>query len=93
MIWKSFFSFLHRSDYIKEAGHEGLLSATVRKEGRPNRDSGPNEVVQLLDYFKRENRPVLFGLMQILDATGLRNVELCKIKVSALKYDSLVGGY
>ncbi|OCA82110.1 tyrosine-type recombinase/integrase [Pseudobacillus wudalianchiensis] len=93
MIWKSFFPFLHRSDYIKEAVHEELLSATVRKEDRPNRDLGPNEVVQLLDNFERENHPVLFGLMQILDATGLRNIELCKLKVSDLKYDSLVGGY
>ncbi|MFL0364944.1 tyrosine-type recombinase/integrase [Pseudobacillus sp. 179-B 2D1 NHS] len=93
VIWKSFFSFLHRSGYIKEAVHEGLLSATVRKEDRPNRDLGPNEVVQLLDYFKRENHPVLFGLMHILVATGLRNEELCKLKVSDIKYDSLFGGY
>ncbi|WP_245671199.1 tyrosine-type recombinase/integrase [Pseudobacillus wudalianchiensis] len=93
VIWKSFFSFLHRSGYIKEAVHEGLLSATVRKEDRPNRDLGPNEVVQLLDYFKQENHSVIFGLMHILVATGLRNEELCKFKVSDVKYDSLFGEY
>ncbi len=93
VIWKSFFLFLYQSGYIQEPLHEGLLSATVRKDDRPNRDLGPSEIIQLLDFFRKENHPVIFGLLHTLVATGLRNEELCRLKVSDVKYDSLFGGY
>lgn len=93
VIWKSFFSFLFSCGYIREPVHEGLLSATVRKDDRPNRDLGPIEVVQILNYFRDNAHPVLFGIMHTLVATGLRNNEFCQLKVSDVKYDSLFGGY
>ncbi|OMP65622.1 tyrosine-type recombinase/integrase [Domibacillus epiphyticus] len=93
VIWKSFFQFLYRSRYIEEPVHEGLLSATVRKDDRPNRDLGPGEVIQLLDFFKKAEHPVLFGMIHTLVATGLRNEEFGTLKVCDVKYDGLLGGF
>lgn len=92
-IWKSFFLFLYQSKYIKEPVHEGLLSATVRKDDRPNRDLGPKEVIQLLDYYKKHEHPIMFGILHVLVSTGIRNEEFCRLTVSDMKYDSILGGH
>ncbi|WP_018395683.1 tyrosine-type recombinase/integrase [Bacillus sp. 37MA] len=93
VIWKSFFMFLHRSGYIEKPIHEGLLAATVRTDDRPNRDLGPGEVIQLLDYFDGRQQYIVFSIIHVLVATGMRNEELCKLKLSDVKYDSILGNY
>ncbi|OLN21388.1 integrase [Domibacillus antri] len=92
-IWKSFFSFLYKSGYIEKPIHEGLLSASVRSEDRPNRDLGPAEVIQLLDYFHERQNHIVFSLIHVLVGTGMRNEELCRLKVSDVRYDSIFGDY
>lgn len=93
VVWKSFFQFLHQSGYIMEAVHEGLLSATVRKDDRPNRDLGPGEVISILDYCEEVKHDVLFSMVHVLVGTGMRNEEFCKLKMSDVKYDHLLGGF
>lgn len=93
VVLKSFLKFLYKYRYIREALHESLVSATVRKEDRPNRDLGPNEVIQLLDYFETSGNPIVFSLIHVLTGTGLRNDELCRLKVSDVRFDSILGGY
>ena len=84
---------MYEAEYIHEPLHKGLLTATVRKDDRPNRDLGPQEVIQLLEYFQQINHPVAFALIHILTTTGLRNEELCKLRVGNFQYDSISGGY
>lgn len=79
--------------YIHEPLHKGLFTATVRKDDRPNRDLGPQEVIQLLDHFRNINHPVVFAIIHILTTTSLRNEELCQLKVRDLQYDSINEGY
>ena len=93
VIWKSFFHFLHKTGYIQQPLHEGLLSATVRKDDRPNRDLGPGEVIQLLDYFNKVKHPIVFSMIHTMVATGMRNQEFCLLKESDIKYDSILGEY
>ncbi|WP_394237395.1 tyrosine-type recombinase/integrase [Niallia oryzisoli] len=92
-IIKNFLEFMYEVEYVQETLHKGLLTATVRKDDRPNRDLGPQEVIQLLDYFRRINHPVAFAMVHILTTTGLRNEEFCKLKVGDLQYDSISGGH
>ena len=84
---------MYEVEYINEPIHKGFFTATVRKDDRPNRDLGPQEVIQLLDHFRKINHPVAFAMVHILTTTGLRNEELCKLKVGDLQYDSISGGY
>jgi integrase/recombinase XerD len=92
-IIKSFLSFLYKERYteINLAGR--MKSSTVSSQERPNRDLGPNEVIQILDYFYNENHPVLAGLIHVLVTTGMRNAELCNVKVKDLQYDSISESY
>lgn len=92
-IIKNFLQFMHEVEYIQEPLHKGLFTATVRKDDRPNRDLGPQEVIQLLDHFRKINHPVAFAIIHILTTTGLRNEEFCKLQVGDLQYDSINGGY
>ncbi|MET1030982.1 tyrosine-type recombinase/integrase [Domibacillus tundrae] len=91
-IMKSFFAFLHENRYLKQPIHQGLLPATVRKDDRPNRDLGPSEVIQLLDYYQDRN-PIMFSLIHVLVGTGMRNDELCRLKVSDVRFDPILGGF
>lgn len=93
IIIKNFFQYLFQIGYIKTPVHEGLLVATVRKDDRPNRDLGPKEVKQLLDYFNEHNHPIAFSIIHVLVTTGLRNEEFCKLKVKDVQYDSIHGNY
>ena len=52
--------------------HKRLFTATVRKDDRPNRNLGPQEVIQLLDHFRKINHPIAFAMIHILTTTGLR---------------------
>ena len=92
-IIKNFLQFMYEVEYIHEPLHKGLFTATVRKDDRPNRDLGPQEVIQLLDHFRDINHPVVFAMIHILTTTGLRNEEFCNLKVRDLQYDSINGGY
>ncbi|WP_281864860.1 tyrosine-type recombinase/integrase [Planomicrobium okeanokoites] len=92
-ILKSFFRYLYRVRYINEDIAEGLRQATVRKDDRPNRDLGPQDVVSVLRAFKQINQPVMFSIVLMLTATGIRNEEFCKLKVGDVKSDALLGGY
>ena len=92
-IIKSFLQFMYEVEYIREPLHKGLFMATVRKDDRPNRDLGPQEVIQLLDHFREVKHPVAFAIIHILTTTGLRNEEFCKLRVGDLQYDSINGGY
>ncbi|MCM3791328.1 tyrosine-type recombinase/integrase [Domibacillus indicus] len=91
-ILKSFFRFLHENRYLKQPIHQGLRPATVRKDDRPNRDLGPGEVIQLLDYY-RDRNPIMFTLIHVLVGTGMRNDELCRLKVSDVRFDPILGGF
>ena len=79
-IIKTFLRFMYEVEYIQDPLHKGLFTATVRKDDRPNRDLGPQEVIQLLDHFRKINHPVVFAMIHILTTTGLRNEEFCKLK-------------
>lgn len=92
-ILKNFLAFLFEVNYLKDPLQKGLLTATVRKEDRPNRDLGPKEVIQLLDYFRDQHHPIPFGMIHILTMTGMRNEEFCILKTSDVKYDSITGVY
>ena len=92
-IIKSFLNFMYEVEYIHEPLHKGLFTATVRKDDRPNRDLGPQEVIQLLDHFRNIHHPVVFAIIHILTTTGLRNEEFCQLKIRDLQYDSINGGY
>ncbi|KAA9012296.1 tyrosine-type recombinase/integrase [Niallia endozanthoxylica] len=92
-IIKNFLQFMYEVEYIHEPLQKGLFTATVRKDDRPNRDLGPQEVIQLLDYFRRIKHPVAFTIIHILTTTGLRNEEFCKLKVGDLQYDSITNSY
>ena len=92
-IIKNFLEFMYEVEYILEPLHKGLFTATVRKDDRPNRDLGPQEVIELLDHFRKINHPIAFAMIHILTTTGLRNEEFCNLKVRDLQYDSINGGY
>ncbi|WP_260398853.1 hypothetical protein [Peribacillus simplex] len=65
-IIKSFLKFLVESGYITEAIHEGFFKNNIRIDDRPNRDLGAKEVIQLLDYFREINHPIIFSIIHIL---------------------------
>lgn len=92
-ILKSFFRYLYRVRYINVDIAEGLRQATVRKDDRPNRDLGPQEVVTVLRAFKKINHPVMFTIVLVLAATGIRNAEFCRLKNEDVKSDQVLGGY
>ena len=92
-ILKSFFSFLQRVDYIKEPLAQGFKIANTRKEERPNRDLGPNAVVDLLDGFWKEQHYVMFTIVHVLTTTGIRNEEFCTLKVKDIRENTILGGY
>ena len=92
-VLKSFFRYLYRVGYIQDNIADGLRIASVRKDDRPNRDLGPQDVVKILRSFRNINHPVMFSIVLVLTATGLRNEELCKLKVSDVKKDRIHGGY
>lgn len=92
-VIKNFLQFMYEVGYISEPLHKGLFTATVRKDDRPNRDLGPKEVIQLLDYFRKINHPIVFAIIHVLTTTGIRNEEFCKLRVGDLQYDSINGGY
>lgn len=93
VIWKSFFSFLYKNQYIEKPIHEGLLTASVRSADRPNRDLGPAEVIQLLEYLQDKQQYIAFSIIHVLVSTGMRNEELCRLKLSDVQYDSILGQY
>ena len=92
-IIKAFFTFLHKAKYIEEPIYQGLRVASVRKDDRPNRDLGPQDVVALLNTFRDMKHPIMFTIIHVLTTTGIRNEEFCTLRVQDLKVDSIQGGY
>lgn len=92
-IIKSFFRFLHRTGYIQENVSEGLRIASVRKDDRPDRDLGPQDVVKVLRAFRAIDHPVMFATVLLLSTTGLRNEEFCNLSVGDVKRDRIHGGH
>ncbi|MGE7811245.1 tyrosine-type recombinase/integrase [Lysinibacillus capsici] len=92
-ILKGFFKQLYESKYIHERLHEGFKSISVTSNDRPNRDIGPSEVLEILQYFEENNNPIMFGLVHVLVTTGMRNEELCKLNVEHIRKDTIKGGY
>ncbi|MDF9761623.1 integrase [Peribacillus simplex] len=92
-IIKSFLKFLFEAGYITEPIHEGFFKINIRKDDRPNRDLGPKEVIQLLDYFKKINHPIVFSIIHILTMTGMRNEEFTRLRFQDLQYDSISSTY
>ncbi|MFJ8519454.1 tyrosine-type recombinase/integrase [Lysinibacillus xylanilyticus] len=92
-ILKGFFKQLYGCNYINEPLHEGFKSVNVTSNDRPNRDMGPSEVVELLRYFEEKNNPIMFTLILVLVTTGMRNEELCTLKVEHMRKDTIKGGY
>ncbi|MEC0300631.1 tyrosine-type recombinase/integrase [Peribacillus frigoritolerans] len=92
-IIKNFLKFLFVSGYITEPIHEGFFKINIRKDDRPNRDLGSKEVIQLLDYFRKINHPIVFSIIHILTMTGMRNEEFTRLRVRDLQYDSITSTY
>lgn len=92
-IIKAFFTYLYDAGYIKEPIHRGLRIATVRKDDRPNRDLGPQDVVTLLNTFRDIEHPIMFGIIHVLTTTGMRNEEFCTLRVMDFKKDVIQGGF
>lgn len=92
-ILKGFFKQLYESKYIHERLHEGFKSISVTSNDRPNRDIGPSEVLEILQYFEENNNPIMFALVHVLVTTGMRNEELCKLNVEHIRKDTIKGGY
>ncbi|MDQ7861077.1 hypothetical protein RCO48_08685 [Peribacillus frigoritolerans] len=88
-----FLTFLFESGYITEPIHEGFFKINIRKDDRPNRDLGPKEVIQLLDYFREIHHPIVFSIIHILTMTGMRNEEFTRLRVKDLQYDSITSTY
>lgn len=84
---------MYEVKYINEPLHTALFKATVSEDDRPNRDLGSFEVMQLLDYYKEQDNPIMFGIIHVLTTTGIRNEEFCRLKVKDLKYDFINGSY
>ncbi|GEL05481.1 tyrosine-type recombinase/integrase [Rummeliibacillus stabekisii] len=92
-ILRSFFRFLHEADYITEQLEQGLKIIYTKKDDRPNRDLGPEDVVKLLRKFQDMQHHVMFAIVHILTTTGMRNEEFCTLKVKDLKRDTINGGW
>ncbi|MFJ7982226.1 tyrosine-type recombinase/integrase [Lysinibacillus xylanilyticus] len=92
-ILKGFFKQLFESKYIYEPLHKGFKSVSVKSNDRPNRDMGPTEVVELLKHFEETKNPIMFTLILVLVTTGMRNEELCTLKVEHMRKGTIKGGY
>lgn len=92
-IIKSFLKFLYENQYIENDLTTRMGAATVNIDDRPNRDLGPHEAIELLDFFKKENHPILFGILHVLITCGIRNTEFCNARVCDLSYDYVSGDY
>ncbi|MDX8367138.1 tyrosine-type recombinase/integrase [Cytobacillus sp. IB215665] len=92
-IIRSFLKFLYQNQYLNADLTTRLQSATVSVDERPNRDLGPTEALELLDFFKQEQHPILFGILHVLITTGIRNSELCSARVCDVHYDGTRGEY
>lgn len=92
-IIKSFLKELYEYQYIDKPIHEGFLTVSVRKDDRPNRDAGPNDVMRLLEGFENIGHIPMFTIIQVLTTTGMRNEELCRLKVKDVQVDSIYGGH
>lgn len=92
-VIKSFLKQLFEWQYIHYPLHAAFKSATLTVKDRPNRDAGPEHIKFLLDLFSKNGNTVMFCLIHILTTTGIRNTELCSLKVSDVREDKINGGY
>lgn len=92
-ILRSFFRYIYEAGYINERLDQGLKIIYTKKDDRPNRDLGPDDVVLLLRKFQEMGHVVMFAIVHILTTTGMRNEEFCTLKVKDLKRDTINGGW
>lgn len=93
MIIKSFLKQLYSWGIIEVPLQEELKSTTLTMEDRPNRDAGAAHVLFLLRLFERVENIPMFCLVHFLTTTGIRNSELCNLKIGNIEYDHIHGGY
>lgn len=92
-ILSSFFKFLYDIQYIEQPIYKGFRIATVRKDDRPNRDLGPNDIQLLLRTFRQLEHPLMEAIILILTTTGMRNAEFCALRTTDVHDDRVTGGY
>ncbi|MGP4074088.1 tyrosine-type recombinase/integrase [Piscibacillus sp. B03] len=87
-IWRMFLRFLYDQGYTTHDLTSRMQTYSVQKADRPNKDLAPSEVFELLDHFSEvDPHPIYFSLIHIFVTTGIRNSELCKLKVGDVSYD------
>lgn len=94
-IIKSFLKQLLEWEYIDRPLYAYMKGFSVSKADRPNRDIGPEHVKLLLDTFNEMNHVPMFTFTLFLVTTGIRNDELCKLRIADIHKDNLTqdGGY
>ena len=92
-ILKMFFKFLYEANYTNEPLYKDMKVARVTDHDRPNRDMYSSDVVRVLDAFIKTENAFMFILVQVFVTTGMRNEELCTLKVSDLKNEAHEEGY
>lgn len=92
-IIKGFLKQLYKWGIIEVPLHEDLQSTTLTMEDRPNRDAGASHVLFLLRLFERVENIPMFCIVHFLTTTGIRNSELCNLKVGNIEYNHVLNGY
>lgn len=92
-ILKSFLKQLYIWGIVQMPLHEDLKSTNLSLEDRPNRDAGATHALYLLRLFERVENIPMFCLVHFLTTTGIRNNELCNLKVGNIEYDHIHNGY
>lgn len=90
-IIKAFFDYLYVNNYTRHNASNGLKTAGVSADERPNRDLGPSEVTKILNAVEQVDIRY-YAIILTLVTTGLRNEELCNLKIASVKTDYVNGG-
>lgn len=90
-VIRSYLRWLYEIQYIREPLHVEILSTTVDKQHKPNRELSYEEVKQLLSYYK--DNEINYALLSVLATTGLRVAEVAHAKWEDLEYDAIRGRY
>lgn len=93
MILKSFLNKLYEWQYIEAPTHFAFKSVTLTKHDKPNRDVTPDQVKFLLDVLQKMHHFPLFCITHFLVTTGIRNTEICNLKVGDVNYDQMSQKY
>lgn len=92
-IIKSFLKALYTWEVISKPIHLEIKSTSVTAEDRPNRDAGTAHVLLLLKTFEKHKNVTMFAIIHFLTTTGIRNQEMCNLKVGNIQYDKINNQY